>query len=335
MLERIQRDLFALGARLADPPHRIAGTRRRRPRSAPPTSRGSRAGSTRSRRRCRRCAGSSSPAARRPARRCTSRARSAAAPSARWSALGATTPSSRSCSIYLNRLSDLLFVMARAREPPRRRARNRVVNARSSQAPTPTASGWRDRTTRTFPSPRACCRRAMRPHIAAIYAFARLADDLADEGDRPDRRAARDSRRLGRAARPRPSAPVAGGPHAARSSSRCGTRSRRAGCRVQLFDDLLSAFRQDVTVKRYETLGRSAGLLPAIGEPGRTAGAARRGLRRRRGSTRVRRRLHGAAADELLAGSASATGRSGRVYVPVDDLAGRRRRRERSRRRDA
>ena len=25
----------------------------------------------------------------------------------------------------------------------------------------------------------------MRPHIAAIYAFARLADDMADEGDRP------------------------------------------------------------------------------------------------------------------------------------------------------
>ena len=26
---------------------------------------------------------------------------------------------------------------------------------------------------------------AMRPHVAALYAFARTADDMADEGDRP------------------------------------------------------------------------------------------------------------------------------------------------------
>ena len=26
---------------------------------------------------------------------------------------------------------------------------------------------------------------AMRPHVAAVYAFARVADDFADEGDRP------------------------------------------------------------------------------------------------------------------------------------------------------
>ena len=28
--------------------------------------------------------------------------------------------------------------------------------------------------------------RRMRPHVAAVYAFARVADDFADEGDRPD-----------------------------------------------------------------------------------------------------------------------------------------------------
>ena len=48
-----------------------------------------------------------------PARRCTSRARSADAPSARWWRSGPTR-SSRTSSIYVNRLSDLLFVMARA-----------------------------------------------------------------------------------------------------------------------------------------------------------------------------------------------------------------------------
>lgn len=94
---------------------------------------------------------------------------------------------------------------------------------------------------------------AMRPHVAAIYAFARLADDMADEGIRPDAARTADLQnwgaRLDRAL-------VAGspddGPHA---EVFIALRHSIEVCRlpVQLFHDLLSAFRQDVFVKRYDT----------------------------------------------------------------------------------
>jgi squalene synthase HpnC len=93
----------------------------------------------------------------------------------------------------------------------------------------------------------------MRPHVAAIYAFARLADDMADEGDRSAQERIADldrwDARLDAAIRGRvPS----GEPHgdvfvALRASIHaCGLPS-------SLFHDLVSAFRQDVTVTRYPT----------------------------------------------------------------------------------
>jgi phytoene synthase len=93
-----------------------------------------------------------------------------------------------------------------------------------------------------------------RPHVAAIYAFARAADDFADEGDRPaaERFALLDdwSRRLHAAAagEPLPAEGDAGAIFVALSDT-----IRRYTLEVTLFDDLLSAFRQDVTVTRYET----------------------------------------------------------------------------------
>jgi hydroxysqualene synthase len=85
---------------------------------------------------------------------------------------------------------------------------------------------------------------AMRPHIAAIYAFARGADDIADEpGRTPDERLAlldawtdhlRDT------------------PHTLVFEALAETR-RRFDLPIELFDDLLSAFKQDVTTSRYAT----------------------------------------------------------------------------------
>ena len=105
---------------------------------------------------------------------------------------------------------------------------------------------------------------AMRPHIAAIYAFARAADDFADEGDLPaaTRLALLDDwgRRLtsclnGEAAGHATPNPQSPGPNLQADaiflalSRTIGTLSLPAG----LFEDLLSAFRQDVVTTRYET----------------------------------------------------------------------------------
>lgn len=124
--------------------------------------------------------------------------------------------------------------------------------------------------------------RRMRPHVAAVYAFARAADDFADEGDRtPEARLGLLDdwrRRLMECAAD--DATASAGLHpstslgvtlsepldASRGESKgqpCATADRIflalsstiRTCRlpVSLLDDLLSAFRQDVTTTRYET----------------------------------------------------------------------------------
>src|SRR5438552_8491510 len=92
----------------------------------------------------------------------------------------------------------------------------------------------------------------MRPHVAAVYAFARLADDMADEGNRlpGDRLADLDAwdACLNAAAL----GAVRGELHA---EVFLALRHTIEECRlpVQLLHDLISAFRQDVTVTRYAT----------------------------------------------------------------------------------
>jgi phytoene synthase len=105
---------------------------------------------------------------------------------------------------------------------------------------------------------------AMRPHIAAIYAFARAADDFADEGDRSqtERVALLDDwgRRLtaciggGAAghATPDPQSPTPNS-HADAVFIALGHTIRVCPLPVGPFEDLLSAFRQDVFTKRYAT----------------------------------------------------------------------------------
>jgi phytoene synthase len=103
---------------------------------------------------------------------------------------------------------------------------------------------------------------SMRPHIAAIYAFARAADDFADEGDRtPAERLAllgEWEARLGASVASGPGAQagvqrLAPSPHADAVFLALGHTIRAHKLPVSLFEDLISAFRQDVTTTRYST----------------------------------------------------------------------------------
>lgn len=92
----------------------------------------------------------------------------------------------------------------------------------------------------------------MRPHVSAIYAFARTADDLADEGDR----SAGERHALLDAWRGRLHAAVAGDPGNDSDAPlflALANTIRTCDLSTVLFDDLISAFRQDVTTVRYPT----------------------------------------------------------------------------------
>ena len=96
--------------------------------------------------------------------------------------------------------------------------------------------------------------RAMRPHIAAVYAFARVADDIADEGTAPaaDRQARLDAwqRRLHAAVAVEC---VDAPPHAHEDLIIVAMAHsiRVLDLPLSLFDDLLSAFGQDTMTTRY------------------------------------------------------------------------------------
>ena len=98
---------------------------------------------------------------------------------------------------------------------------------------------------------------AMRPHVAAVYAFARVADDIADEGTTP---AAERLEHLG-AWQQRLHAAIAIGQSAAGSDDDLdGLIVRAVAHTVQqldlplfLFDDLVSAFGQDTMTTRYDS----------------------------------------------------------------------------------
>ncbi len=97
---------------------------------------------------------------------------------------------------------------------------------------------------------------SMRPHIAAIYAFARAADDFADD---PGRSTAERLRLLDdwdARLRATVNSPPEGGPPQSPPDlvfAALGHTIRKHQLPVSLFEDLLSAFRQDVTTGRYDT----------------------------------------------------------------------------------
>lgn len=118
---------------------------------------------------------------------------------------------------------------------------------------------------------------AMRPHVAAVYGFARVADDFADEGDRSveERHALLDwwLTRLRSCAADSDGSGLIHDPGRGLGPGEAGLKACSTGvvteadaariflalsnsiraCRLPLspFEDLLSAFRQDVTVHRY------------------------------------------------------------------------------------
>jgi len=104
-----------------------------------------------------------------------------------------------------------------------------------------------------FPVASALLPRPMRPHIAAVYAFARMADDMADEGDAPaaDRRAALDAwhQRLHVAVDSPAWTPSGSGDDLILAAVAASIRT--LDLPLSLFDDLISAFGQDTMTNRY------------------------------------------------------------------------------------
>jgi hydroxysqualene synthase len=103
---------------------------------------------------------------------------------------------------------------------------------------------------------------AMRPHVAALYAFARMADDLADEGDRSAAERQRllddwDARLHACAREPDPAGDRSAGALRSEESDliflALGATIRACRLPLSLFDDLLTAFRHDITTHRYAT----------------------------------------------------------------------------------
>jgi squalene synthase HpnC len=94
----------------------------------------------------------------------------------------------------------------------------------------------------------------MRPHVAAVYAFARVADDIADEGsDPPPLRLARLHawRQLLHDAVSGTPAPASTPPTDGSIMTALAHTIRSLDLPLPLFDDLVSAFGQDITTNRY------------------------------------------------------------------------------------
>ncbi len=95
----------------------------------------------------------------------------------------------------------------------------------------------------------------LRPHIAAVYAYARTADDIADEGNLDiDERYARLDAWVDRL-RTSVASSDAGSSEFAPVFRALRHTIETCGLRVALFEDLVSAFRQDVETRRYGTWG--------------------------------------------------------------------------------
>jgi hydroxysqualene synthase len=105
-----------------------------------------------------------------------------------------------------------------------------------------------------FPVASILLSRAMRPHVAAVYAFARRADDMADEGSAPaaERRDSLDRwrRRLHEMVESGAASTVAATDDDLMLTATANS-IRALDLPLSLFDDLVSAFAQDTMTTRY------------------------------------------------------------------------------------
>ena len=157
---------------------------------------------------------------------------------------------------------------------------------------------------------------ALRPAVVAIYRFARSADDIADEGD------ASDAQRL---------AALASYDAALDAIARGDTPStapfpevaeaiRAHELPIDLFHALISAFRQDVTTKRYATYADVRDYCARSANP---VGRLLLALYRRQGDDNLRW------SDAICTGlqltnfwqDVASDWQRGRIYVPAEDLA--------------
>jgi hydroxysqualene synthase len=102
--------------------------------------------------------------------------------------------------------------------------------------------------------------KAQRPHIAAVYAFARAADDFADEGERTveERHRLLDSwlcrlREVAASDQSSRAPDASEPPHTQAIFVALGATMRAHALPLPLFEDLLSAFRQDTVTTQYES----------------------------------------------------------------------------------
>jgi squalene synthase HpnC len=166
---------------------------------------------------------------------------------------------------------------------------------------------------------------AMRPHVAAVYAFARAADDFADEGTLApaERYRLLDDWKRRLHAPP----PAADGTAPADLVFAAVANTREAcGLDVRLFDDLLSAFRQDVETRRY---AEWAGVLDYCRRSANPVGRLVLGIAGYRGEA-VERASDAVCTALQLANFWQDLGvdfRRGRLYIPAE-IHGRRRAQE-------
>ncbi len=271
ILDALQRDLFALGARVADPGHQIAERVAKAALDASAVSRlegwiDTFEASLPPLRRFILPGGAPAAATLHLSRTVCRRAER------RLVSLGAGEPRPVDPRLRQSPLGPALRPRA-CLEPAGRTFRGRVVTIAEAYAACERLAAEHYE---NFPVASKLLPRAMRPHVAAVYAFARTADDFADEGERPERERHdlldRWLARLRACVNPPGTALPERTPHEAAHDTvseprgamhpppdpgaiflALGETIRVCRLPVGLFEDLIDAFRQDITTKRYAT----------------------------------------------------------------------------------